>query len=1693
MKSNLLIRSAGYVRLCVVIIVMLASVAMQAQTPAMLTDLGASSPIPGPEDLSQLGTSGNAPLPDGMGYYDNAYTTFGAGEPGQTFTVSGNPPGYLLTSVAIQTGGGLTTGTGTPQGYLLHIYSVSGGDATLLATYSATNVAFADGDWLQWSGFGLLLPPGGVYAYSFGKISDAVNSYVALENASGSPYAGGELGWLPVAGGPITFGTSHSYDAAFVLGLESPAVASLTNDPATTVMALSATLNGTVLSTGGISPQIVIYYGTSDGGTNVAAWENEVALGVQDGSFAATVSNLTANTTYYFTAQASNYAGVSWAQPSRVFATSPDAPLVSVTTYHNDNARTGANTNETLLTPAAVNTNSFGRLMTYPVDGFVFAQPLYVPGVEIPGQGVHNIVFVATEHDSIYAFDADSNAGPNGGLLWKTNLGIPPLSNNGEFGDRYYVNFYSNITPEVGITGTPVIDLASGTLFADILTREVTATTNYYHRIHALNITNGTEQPYSPVTVAASVTGTGVGGNGTTVSFEARQENQRPALTLAGGILYVAYAAFEDTDPYHGWVIGFNATNLEQLTNFVFNTTPDATVAGFGTHAGEGGIWMGGNGLCVDTNNNLFFETGNGSFSANTNGGDYADSFVKLSSTNGLAVADYFTPYNQLTLANIDADLGSGGPVLLPDCVGSPTHPHLIVGGGKDANIYLVDRDNLGKFNPADNSQIVQEFSIGSGTFGIYGSPAYFNYQIYYQAKGGVMKAYTITNAQINPAPNSVSSTSFAGYGNTPAVSANGADNGIVWAIETDGADPSDTGAAVLHAYNATNLALELYNSSQNFARDNPGPGVKYTVPTVVNGKVFVGAQYALSVYGVTAFLATPTIAPNGGAFTNSVTVTLGDVTPGCTIYYTLDGTMPTTNSAVYIEPIVITSTANLQAMAVKAGAANSGVASASFVNIAAQGNGAGLLGQYWANLSSEEFTNETFNIPPTLTRTDAVVNFDWSTAGPDGSIGQTNFAARWTGAVQPQYNETYTFTTIASDGVRLWVNGQLLVDDWTAHSSLATNSATINLDAQQLYNLRLDYFQATGGAGVELRWSSLSTAPGVVPQTQLYPYTNPPPQVVIASPNNGSTYTADASVTIGVNADAQYNPVDTVDFYVNGALYGTVSNSPFAPSYVLTATGLGAGNYALTAVATDASGLASTSAPVNITVNAGTGLAYGLTNRTMVNAFLNMPATYNGALPPLLSGTGAFSDTTNRIPASGLIPYAPNTPLWSDAALKSRYMAVPDDGALITPDRQIQFQPTNTWTFPAGTVFVKNFDLVVNETNASIPPRRLETRLLVRDINGAVYGVTYKWRADNRDADRLSSSLSEDILITNATGVRTQTWYYPSPSDCLTCHTPVAGYVLGVSARQLNGNLTYSSSGNTDNQLRALNRLGLFTPAFDEAAITNFEKLSAITNQDASLEDRARSYLDANCAQCHQPGGAGITFDARYDTPLSRQNITNYPASVSLGLDNAKIIKSKDVWRSTIYARMASLDASIKMPPLARSLVDTNALQVFGDWINSLPGIPALAPPLIVPNGGSYLGPVSVTLSAPDTNAAIYYSLDGSLPSTNSVRYSTAFLLASNATLKASAFQAGFDTSIAATALFLVQPLRFTSAGFLPNRNFQMGFMGVTDSNYVLQASTNLATWTPVSTNTATNNLMNLVDPYATNYPLRFYRVRQQ
>ena len=463
------------------------------------------------------------------------------------------------------------------------------------------------------------------------------------------------------------------------------------------------------------------------------------------------------------------------------------------------------------------------------------------------------------------------------------------------------------------------------------------------------------------------------------------------------------------------------------------------------------------------------------------------------------------------------------------------------------------------------------------------------------------------------------------------------------------------------------------------------------------------------------------------------------------------------------------------------------------------------------------------------------------------------------------------------------------------------------------------------------------------------------PPTVSITSPTAGTTLTAPAVFSISASASAgTAATLSKVDFFINGSPTGTVLTAP----YMVTLTNIAAGTYSLTARATDNNNFSTTSTAVSITVGAGNG-TYGLNTRPAIGPYLNnlLPTLISGTLPATLSSTGAFSAVTTLTPTSGVLPYTVNSPLWSDNAQKQRWLAVPNNGSPYTPDQQIGFASTGEWTFPNGSVFIKHFDLPIDDTNPSVT-KRLETRILVRSSDGNVYGVTYKWRADNSDADLLTANgLDEAQTITTATGTRSVTWHYPSRTECLTCHTVNSGGVLGLKTRQQNCNLTYPTTGITDNQLRTFNHVGLFNPVIQETSISTYTKLVNVNDTTATLDARARSYIDANCALCHRPGGTNAAFDARYDTPLSSQKIIYGAVLNNLGITGAKVVVPQNVAQSLLYQRPNTLGAN-KMPPLAHNIIDASAQAAIASWIGSLPvGVN------ITPNQGLTLGGNMVTI----------------------------------------------------------------------------------------------------------------------------------
>ena len=510
------------------------------------------------------------------------------------------------------------------------------------------------------------------------------------------------------------------------------------------------------------------------------------------------------------------------------------APVADVVTYHYDNARDGLNAQESILTPAKVNAASFGLLGTYAADGKVDAAPLFAAQVPV-GTGVTaNVVYVATEHGSLYAYNAGS-----GSQVWMTSL----LGQN----ETTAKNGCGQITPEVGITATPVIDRKAGpngTIFA--VSMSVDASGHYHQRLHALDLATGAEQAGSPAEITATYPGSGDNSSNGTVVFDPGQYAERAALTLVNGTIYTAWTSHCDIRPYTGWVMGLSEATLKQTQ--VLNLTPNGS---------EGSVWMAGDGLAADSANNLYLLDANGSFQDTTNpagfpsDGDYGNGILKLATTGNLAVGDFFEPYNTVSESAADADLGSGGLLLLPDMLDAGgTMRHLLVGAGKDTNIYVADRDKLGRFNTAtpDNSNLYQEIP-GALVNGAWSSPAYFNNTVYYGGQGDVLKAFPVSQAKLAAVPSSRSAIAFPYPGTTPSVSANGTTNGIVWALE------SGTGApAVLHAYDATNLGNELYNSNQPLPGGGSsgfGLGNKFLTPVVANGNVYVGTPNGVAVFGL--------------------------------------------------------------------------------------------------------------------------------------------------------------------------------------------------------------------------------------------------------------------------------------------------------------------------------------------------------------------------------------------------------------------------------------------------------------------------------------------------------------------------------------------------------------------------------------------------------------------------------------------------------------------------------------------------------------------------------------------------------------------------------------------------------------------------------------------------------------------------
>ena len=503
----------------------------------------------------------------------------------------------------------------------------------------------------------------------------------------------------------------------------------------------------------------------------------------------------------------------------------------AVTTAQYDNRRSGANLDETILTPQNVKSPGFGKQFTLPVDGDVLAQPLFVPRLEIPGKGSHDVLFIATERDSVYAFDAGAQGPP----LWRVSFINPAAGIDTVRPNDVHCSF---IGPDIGITGTPVIDLPGRTLYLIARTRESSSqgVDLLYQRLHALDIATGRERPGSPVLIRASFSVPAWFGLAQSqIRFHAALENPRAALLLSRGNVYIAWGSSCDVGLYYGWVLAYDARTLKQTG--VFNTAPDR---------GESGIWQSDTGIAADAAGDVYAVTGNGRFTAASSGRDYGDSVLKLGFQNGaLAVRDFFTPFNESRLNSRDDDLGTSGPVLLPDQPGP--HTRLVVAAGKNGVVYLIDRDRMGNYHSGSDAHAVQTVQVSAT--GVYGAPAYWNGHLFVFASNDVLKDYPLAGGRLAPAPAHHGVTSFPNPGAIPSVSANGQKDGIVWIVLTKDHHPGNV-SATLQAYDAADVSRLLFTTENN-SFNTPGFAIRFTMPTVANGRVYVPSRNMVYVYGL--------------------------------------------------------------------------------------------------------------------------------------------------------------------------------------------------------------------------------------------------------------------------------------------------------------------------------------------------------------------------------------------------------------------------------------------------------------------------------------------------------------------------------------------------------------------------------------------------------------------------------------------------------------------------------------------------------------------------------------------------------------------------------------------------------------------------------------------------------------------------
>jgi hypothetical protein len=1320
---------------------------------------------------------------------------------------------------------------------------------------------------------------------------------------------------------------------------------------------------------------------------------------------------------------------------------------VNVTTQQNDIARTGQNLGETILTTSNVNPAQFGKVFVQPVTGPIYAQPLYLSGVTING-AIHNVVYVATRSDYIYAFDADSNNGANASPLWSVSL----------LGAAYGAAAGAQLYGGLGITSTPVIDPVSGTLYVVGATFEGG---QVVYRLHALDVTSGLEKFGGPVTIAGSVAGTASDSVSGVLTLTPRNHNQRAGLLLLNGVVYIGFGSNSEGEDavWHGWIFGYGASSLAQTG--IFCVSPNGT---------GGGLWMSGEGLAADQLDpvnypygRMFVATGNGDFTGTVPyaaGMDFGDSVVDLNLAGGdPTVTDDFTPSNQASLFATDGDQGAGGALLLPTQT-TGSYPNLLVQAGKSGTVYLLDRDNLGGYSSSVN-QAVQVLPLAVGVSGpnaktgVWSSPAYWNGNVYYWGVYDNLKSFSLVGGLLSTTP--TTSTEVATFpSSTPSISANGATQGIVWTI----LGTTSNNTAVLLAHNAANVATTLYSSATNASRDTAGPKVGFTVPTIANGMVYVGTGNQLDVYGLinAAQTSLPAIVPGSQTFAGSTSVTITDATPNAVIYYTTDGSAPSTASTVYSGPISVTSSQTINAVAAAPGLALSNQSAAAYTIAATS-----------VPTFSPAAVAYSSAVPVTISDATTGALIYYTTDGTTPTTASSVYVGPVTVSATQTINAIaqapgHSASTVGFATYEIAGSSTILVNNSTGFSSLnglnPVGTVTLTNNALQM---------SVAGAGLESN-AIWNTAPLNVQAftTDFYfqeasaaadgfTFTlqnSPAGLSALGSGGSGLGYQGLAS-SVAVKFDLFDNMgegVDSTGFYANGAsptipaldmttsgvnLHGadilhanitydgttltltlsdTVTSASFTASTNINIPNIVGGNTAYAGFTAGASGMGATQSILNWTYVAGPGAALVTATPTFspssggyagpqwvsiadATAGAVIYYTINGTptiASPVYSAPIAVSsnETISAIAAangylnsevgSATYQFAPPAPTFTPPAgtYSSPQSVVIGDAISGTT---IHYTTNGTKPTTSSTVYSSPISVSANETLEAIA---LASGVPASAVGTARYSIRAAAPTFSPAAGKYSSAQQVTISDANSGAVI----YYTTDGSVPTTSSAVYSGPISVSADETLRAIAASSGDANSLAAAATYTIQTATPTFSPAA-GKYSSAQQVTISDAN-------------------SGAVIYYTTNGSMPTTSSAVYSGPITVSAD--------------ETLKA-IATISGNANSP----AATATYTIQT--------------AAPTFSPAAGKYSSAQQVTISDANSGAAIYYTTDGLVPTTSSAVYSGPITVSADETLKAIATISGDGNSAVAEAVYTIQA---ASPTFTPAEGTYSGAQEVTISD---------------------------------------------